>query len=146
MTAEIAILNKSAVALAADSAMTVTSLNSRKIYPANKLFELTKRHPVGVMIYNYSEFMGVPWETIIKMYRNSTGEDEIQTIEDYVVDFLLFIRKHIVPTEEQELKNFVRFTSLVFYKIMSNAENRISRKHSSVQSASNQNKDQSHSN
>ena len=67
--AEIALLNKTAVALAADSAM--TDLGTGKIYPANKLFALTKWHPIGVMISN---FMGVPWETIIKMYRQMTVE------------------------------------------------------------------------
>ncbi len=69
MTAEVAILNKNAVALAADSAMT-TGLG--KIYPANKLFALTKHRPLGVMIYNKADFMGVPWETLIKMYRRGT--------------------------------------------------------------------------
>ena len=38
MTAEVAVLNKSAVALAADSAMTVAGTG--KTYPTNKLFAL----------------------------------------------------------------------------------------------------------
>lgn len=58
MTAEIAILNKSAVALAADSAISLGT--SGKIFPDNKLFALTKWHPVGVMIYNNAEYMGIP--------------------------------------------------------------------------------------
>ena len=57
MTAEIALLNKTAVALAADSAMTVQGTG--KIYPANKLFALNKRHPVGIMVFNNAEYMGV---------------------------------------------------------------------------------------
>ena len=60
MTAEIAILNKSSVALAADSAISLGT--SGKIFPGNKLFALTKWHPVGVMIYNNAEYMGIPWE------------------------------------------------------------------------------------
>jgi hypothetical protein len=54
VTAEIAILNAEAVALAADSAVTLSSRSRRapKIYnTANKLFTLSKHHPVGVMIY-----------------------------------------------------------------------------------------------
>lgn len=68
MTAEIAIINKSAVTFAADSAMTFGIGGNEKIYPANKLFTLNKYHPVGIMIYSSAEFMGVPFETIIKMY------------------------------------------------------------------------------
>ena len=50
MTVEIAVMNKMGVALAADSAVTINS--GRKIFhSANKLFMLSKYHPVGVMIY-----------------------------------------------------------------------------------------------
>ena len=80
MTAEIALLNKTAVALAADSAM--TDLGTGKIYPANKLFALTKWHPIGVMIYANANFMGVPWETIIKMYRQSIGRTAKTTVQE----------------------------------------------------------------
>ena len=68
MTAEVAVLNKSAVALAADSAMSVSVGNSEKTYPTNKLFALTKQRPIGIMIYNNAEFMNIPWETIILPY------------------------------------------------------------------------------
>jgi hypothetical protein len=64
MTAEVAILNKTAVALAADSAIT---LGSQKIYNSgNKLISLSKYQPVGIMVFGNAEFMGIPWETIIK--------------------------------------------------------------------------------
>jgi hypothetical protein len=50
MTAEIAIINKNAVALAADSAVTLRDPQSPKIYnTANKVFMLSKFHPVGIM-------------------------------------------------------------------------------------------------
>lgn len=48
MTAEIAVLNKLGVALAADSIVTITSPRGEKTYnTSNKLFTLSKRHPVG---------------------------------------------------------------------------------------------------
>lgn len=63
MTAEIAVMNKRAIALAADS--TVTVGGRAKFYnSANKLFMLSKYEPVGIMIYNNAEFIGVPWEYI----------------------------------------------------------------------------------
>jgi hypothetical protein len=70
MTAVVGILNKQAVAIAADSAVTISGANGRKIFnKANKVFTLSKYHPVGVMIYNSASFMETPWETVIKMYR-----------------------------------------------------------------------------
>ena len=60
MTAEIVILNKGAVALAADSAVTFGA--GRKIYnTVNKLVTLSKYRPVGIMIHGGAEFMGIPW-------------------------------------------------------------------------------------
>ncbi|MFT6669954.1 MAG: hypothetical protein ACJAVZ_001417, partial [Afipia broomeae] len=62
MTAEIAILNKSAIALAADSAVTIQSGNQEeKTYDsADKLFELCYHNAIGVMVYNGLSFAEVP--------------------------------------------------------------------------------------
>lgn len=66
MTAEVAILNKEAVALAADSAVTIDYKNNRKIFSSsNKLFALSKYAPVGIMVHGGAQHMGIPWETII---------------------------------------------------------------------------------
>jgi hypothetical protein len=68
MTAEIAILNKSAVALAADSKVTIGTGGGRKTFDTvNKLFTLSKVHPVGIMVFGNAEFMQFPWETIVKL-------------------------------------------------------------------------------
>lgn len=93
MTAEIAILNKEAVALAADSAATVTS---NKIFKsANKLHALSKYQPVGIMIYGNSHFIGIPWETIIKLYRTRLGVRKLPKLEDYAQDFMHFLEDYI---------------------------------------------------
>jgi hypothetical protein len=90
MTAEIAILNKHAVALAADSAVTIGAEN--KIYnSANKLFQLSKFHPVGIMIFGNAEFMGVPWETIIKQYRRNLSSKSFDTLVNYSADFFKYL-------------------------------------------------------
>lgn len=52
MTMEIAILTKAGLAMAADSAVTITTSQGHKIYnTANKLFTLSKYRPVGIMVY-----------------------------------------------------------------------------------------------
>ena len=53
MTAIVGVLSTRGIAFAADSAATVTSPSGKKItYHANKIFTLSKYHPVGVAIYN----------------------------------------------------------------------------------------------
>lgn len=95
MTTEIALLNQSAVALAADSAVTVSSGSGLKVYDGvNKLFELIKGRPVGVMIYNSAHLDHRPWETIIKTYREERCAKSFPTLDDYVEDFLGFISSH----------------------------------------------------
>jgi hypothetical protein len=70
MTAEIAILNKNGVALAADSKVTIGGSGQEKTFDTvNKLFTLSKIHPIGVMIFGNAEFMRYPWETIVKLFR-----------------------------------------------------------------------------
>ncbi len=91
MTAEIALLNKNGVALAADSAVTVG--DGQKIYnTANKLFMLTRFHPVGVMIYGNAELMETPWETIIKTYQREIGKSEFDHLADYGENFIKFLQ------------------------------------------------------
>jgi hypothetical protein len=67
MTTEIAIMNKSAIALAADSAVTFSKPDGQpKIYnTVNKLFALSKYQPVGIMVFDSAELIGLPWEPII---------------------------------------------------------------------------------
>lgn len=86
MTAEIAILNRHAVALAADSAVTVSGggTNKSKVYDtANKLFALSSSEPIGVMFYGNGSLLGIPWETIIKIYRKGHSEKTFATVRDY---------------------------------------------------------------
>lgn len=66
MTAEVAILNREAVAIAADSAVTIGGPGSKIYNTANKLFALSTVEPVAVMIYGADAFGTIPWETIVK--------------------------------------------------------------------------------
>lgn len=92
MTAEIAVYNKSAVALAADSAVTISGGGKQKIYNgAEKLFALTKHHPVGVMVYGSGDLCSAPWELVIKAYRRKLDRDHFDRLEDYADDFFEFL-------------------------------------------------------
>jgi len=66
MSCEVAVMNKRGVALAADSAVT---LSGRKIYhTAEKLFQLSSGALIGILTYGSADIMGVPWETVVKMF------------------------------------------------------------------------------
>lgn len=94
MTSEVVVMNRIAVALAADSAATVGSPGNgeHKIYnSADKLFMLSKRHPVGVMVYGNSALIDVPWETIIKMFRQQLGETERPYLVEYGEELRRFL-------------------------------------------------------
>lgn len=89
MTAEIAVLNFHGVAMAADSAV---SIGSTKIYnSANKLFALSKTHPVGIMVYGNAQTMSVPWETLIKTYRLELKNKKFKTLNEYGDNFIKYL-------------------------------------------------------
>jgi hypothetical protein len=92
VTAEVGVMNTYGVALAADSAITIGE--SGKIYPsAEKLFLLANGAPVGMMIYGRATVMGLPWETVIKVYRRKLGRTTFDTLNEYVTSFLSFLKE-----------------------------------------------------
>lgn len=101
MTAEIAVMNQSAVALAADSAAT---RSGAKIFAANKIFALSKYEPVAVMVYGNAACMHVPWETVIKEYRAELSTTSYSHVSDYGQSFLDFMGENraLFPESEQE--------------------------------------------
>jgi hypothetical protein len=44
------------------------------------------------MIYNDANFMGFPWETIIKDFRKKLGEEACDKVEDYADCFIKFLK------------------------------------------------------
>jgi hypothetical protein len=91
MTAELSILNKSGVVIAADSAVTI-GRNNKVFNSANKLFQLSTHHPVGLMIYNNSSWMGIPLEIIVKSYSANLGDKSFPELKDYSADFIQFLK------------------------------------------------------
>ena len=139
MTAEIAIMNANAIALAADSAVTINTITkdgfeNQKIFTsANKLFDLSINHPVGIMIYGNASFMGLPWETIIKVYRMEIGDKKYDTLEEYADSFIKFLsgentKRKLFPNEVQEhhmYEDIVSYFSYVKTKILNEIESKI---------------------
>lgn len=89
MTAEIAIVNKHSIALAADSAMTVG--RDRVWNTANKLFALGPNNDIAIMVYGSSEHVGFGWELIIKLFREKSRDQRYNTIKDCADEFIKFV-------------------------------------------------------
>lgn len=113
MTAIVGILNRHGVAFAADSAATHTLKSNQKITNhANKIFSLSKYYPVGIAIYNNLGFMGVPWESIIKMYRDDLKKNSYSSLDGYIKSFWTFIKKNcLVLLKDEQLQYIQQFSA-----------------------------------
>jgi len=118
MTAEVAILNTQGAAIAADSAVTISigsgeSKENKIFYTAEKIFRISEKLPIGIMIYNSANFMGINWKLIINEYSNRlTDKDRFKKLEDCFNDFIKFLsdfqyieHEHKEKIEEAYLKS-----------------------------------------
>ena len=94
MSAGICIMNRNAIAMAADSAVTIGD-HIAIHNSANKLFSLSKVSPVGAIIYANSDFLGVPIEIIIKEYKKYIGTKSYSTLEEYFNVFISYLESNI---------------------------------------------------
>lgn len=108
MTSEVCVMNRLAIVLAADSASTVTQhtdegYKERYFKGANKIFQLSDYHPVGVMIFDSASILNVPWEIIIKSFRADLKDQSFERLEDYAKRFFDFLdgNMKLFPTEVQ---------------------------------------------
>ena len=108
MTCEITIMNRQAIALAADSATTVTEWidgreEKRFFKGTNKIFQLSDHHPVGIMLFGTATLHEVPWESIIKEFRNHLADKSFNTLSGYANELFDFIKGHniLFPHDHQ---------------------------------------------
>lgn len=123
MTAEIAVLNKSAVALAADSAGTIGSGGAAKIYNGfNKIVEISDCDPVALMVYGGLDFMGLPIEVLAKEYRRRHGTRIQARLEDHAKAFLDFLRNEVPVADEDCETNVARILVPYFKELDHSAQ------------------------
>ena len=92
MTAEIAILNRTAVALAADSVVTIRGPTGRKMYDsAEKIFQISLDQPLALMIYNNPLHVNAPLEVVVRNFRKtpSTTFTKVCDVWPAFRDFLI---------------------------------------------------------
>ena len=112
MTAEVVILNRGAVAIAADSAVTLGA-PGRKIYnTANKLFPLSTVEPVAAMVYGAGSFCSIPWETVIKEHRRQLAETAFGSVEEYGTSLITYLSPLVTHVSRQEQHERVMMTAI----------------------------------
>ena len=108
MTAEVAIFNNSAVAVAADSAVTVGKTKVHRT--ASKIFQISDSAPIGAMIYGYAELSGTPWEALIKLFRAEYGKNHFGTVRSCFEKFREFLRDGRFRSERSNDESLARFS------------------------------------
>jgi hypothetical protein len=108
VTAEIAIMNRHGIALAADSAVSIGYGGAAKIFNSvNKLFAGSKCAPVGIMVFGNALLSGVPWETVVKAFRQDLGERTFDTLAEYAEALVQFVETTpMLFSEQDELTEF----------------------------------------
>jgi hypothetical protein len=105
MTSEIAVMNQRAVALAADSAVTLIAQGQVAIRnDQRKLYNLLGGKPVGLMFFGVADIMGHPWDHLIEHYQKKVRPKNVAHLRDYAVGFtsMLDNLKEFFPPDKQK--------------------------------------------
>ncbi|HVZ90954.1 MAG TPA: hypothetical protein VG843_04830 [Rhizomicrobium sp.] len=88
MTSEIAVMNQRAVALAADSAVTLVDGGTVVVRnDQRKLYNLIPSRPVGVMFFGVADIMGHPWDRLIEHYQKKVRPKDFAHLGEYGASF-----------------------------------------------------------
>lgn len=94
MTSEVVLLNKDAIVIAADSAVTVgRDPHPRYSKSANKIFDGSTCGNLAIAIFSGAEIDGVPWELAIKQFRVAdTTTPQRPELRDYIPALIQFLQ------------------------------------------------------
>ena len=121
MTSEVMIMNRQAVALAADSAVTygggpdpVVTLEAEKILPLNG--------SVALMVYSRGDVLGRSWSQIAHAFRKEHGASTFDTVSECAKAFFAFIdgNRKLFP-EREEREEFEELMRAAFLTLLNHA-------------------------
>jgi hypothetical protein len=121
-------MNRDAVTLATDSAVTLTVRGTEKIYnSADKLFELSDMDPMGIMIYNNLEYMGVSLEVAIKQFR--AKRQPFKSVAEAADEFFDYLLEELAPDETLQRQHATELLYQDFLAIRMRFDRQLSRAH-----------------
>jgi hypothetical protein len=93
LTSEVLMLNKDAVVIAADSAVTTgRDPHPRYSKSANKIFDLSVHGNVALTIYSNADVDRVPWELALKLFRRQDSSAPLRPrLDDYLDALIAFL-------------------------------------------------------
>tara|TARA_Y100001956_G_scaffold52283_1_gene50989 strand:+ start:8734 stop:10014 length:1281 start_codon:yes stop_codon:yes gene_type:complete len=124
MTAEVAIVNTMAVALAADSAVTITlPTGETKIYnTVEKLFRLSEQQPIALMVYGAGSFASVSWELLAKQFRADNKDNTFITVDECIAHFIDFLKRRTDIVSNAQRSNGIKLImNNVFHSLQKEA-------------------------
>lgn len=122
VTAEACVMNKKAVAIAADSAVT----KQRKTFTsARKIYELSEEHPVGLMVFGKSEFMGIPWVTIFNIFRERIGDNKPENLEEYGDNLIDLLENEDFANDIEERRYYLSYVVRYFQDIKNDIQDTV---------------------
>ena len=109
MTAVVGLLNKRGIAIAADSAVTITRDRKVKIEnSANKMLRMSDVNPISIMIVGSATFHYTPWDIIVRRYRQKRGHQLFPTVQACIDDFFSYMLTEKIFFPEDAQKNFLQ--------------------------------------
>lgn len=107
MTAEVVVMNRKGVAMAADSAGTLSSRGTFKIYNSNdKLFQVSDKCHIGTLTYGHSGINGAPFELIIGQFKEQHCNTTWKKVNDCKADFIQYLNGNVFASYSDE-KHYV---------------------------------------
>lgn len=113
MTSQLALMNKNAIALASDSAVTV---GNKTYNSATKIFTLKGNQAIGFMISNAGTYLpcNVAWERVIGLFSDEIGTEHLKTVADYVKRFKKFLSESPKLTPNRENSTYIQSDLIEF--------------------------------
>lgn len=107
MTAQVAVLNPQGIALASDSAVTITAGTQAHSYQsADKIFPISAV-PVAVLHSGSASLWGVPWQLLVEMWSKDRAPVEVASMEAYAREFSLWlVAQQGLATEQAQVEFF----------------------------------------
>lgn len=123
MTAEILVMNRSAVALAAQGGLNVGyGPDPAVTRESAKIFPLFDDKPVALMIYGRADLLGQPWQSLITHYLESSKPPEAKTIGEWAEHFFGFLDDNVWMFSEQDQRSHLEgLLAAIFGRIIDEA-------------------------
>jgi hypothetical protein len=110
VTAQVAVLNTNGIALASDSAVTITGGGqSRSYQSADKIFPI-RGVPLAVLHSGNAALWGVPWQLLVDMWSIGRAQVQAVSVEAYAHEFSSWLTAQPALATEEAQDDFFRWT------------------------------------